>query len=65
MLFGGEPTVNWKRGEKRVSRFVFIGKNLNPEEIKKDAEACIAKSSDQAAAEEQFAFAGSGDGYKA
>eukprot|EP00468_Gymnochlora_sp_CCMP2014_P009741 CAMPEP_0167762442 /NCGR_PEP_ID=MMETSP0110_2-20121227/12769_1 /TAXON_ID=629695 /ORGANISM="Gymnochlora sp., Strain CCMP2014" /LENGTH=586 /DNA_ID=CAMNT_0007649315 /DNA_START=55 /DNA_END=1815 /DNA_ORIENTATION=- len=64
MLFGGEPTTAWKKGEKRVSRMIFIGKNLDEKEIKEDAEACLAKSTAALQVDEKFIF-GSGSGYKA
>lgn len=41
MLFSGTfDKVKWKEGEKRESRFVFIGKNLDMEYLKKTFEAC-------------------------
>jgi len=64
MLFGGEPTEDWKPGEKRTCRFVFIGKNLNKEEIEREAKHCIASDARYDAVDRQFIF-GSGDGYKA
>jgi len=39
-LFEGEFTTAWKEGEKRDSRFVFIGKDLDREEISKLFEGC-------------------------
>jgi len=40
MLFSGGFEGMWKKGEKRESRFVFIGKNLNGELLKAGLEAC-------------------------
>lgn len=41
MMFSGSfDTVKWKEGEKRESRFVFIGKNLDLEFLKMTFEAC-------------------------
>ena len=31
----------WKKDEKRINKFCFIGKNLNKEQITKDLRACI------------------------
>eukprot|EP00466_Bigelowiella_natans_P020304 jgi/Bigna1/58397/fgenesh1_pm.85_\ len=64
MLLGGEPTDEWKVGEKRISRMIFIGKNLDEEAIRKGAQACVVRGSGEAAVEEAFTF-GSGDGFKA
>lgn len=33
MLFGGKFGTTWKQDEERVSRFVFIGRNLNKAEL--------------------------------
>jgi G3E family GTPase len=43
MLFGGQFTDEWEEGEKRQGRFVFIGKNLDREQLIKDFEACRAQ----------------------
>merc|ERR1711915_775449 len=40
MLFDGSFAGKWKAGEKRESRFVFIGKNLDIEFLKAGFEAC-------------------------
>lgn len=41
MLFNGAfDTAMWKDGEPRESRFVFIGKNLDLDELKMTFEAC-------------------------
>ena len=41
MIFNGEFDEPWAPGEVRESKFVFIGKNLNHEELKTGFEACI------------------------
>ena len=33
----------WKEGESRTNRLIFIGKNLDREEIQKAFEACVAR----------------------
>ena len=33
MLFGGRFSTEWKPDEQRISRFVFIGRNLNKAEL--------------------------------
>lgn len=44
MLLNSEFTnVRWKENEKRVSKLVFIGVNLDHEEIEAVFEACKAK----------------------
>jgi len=40
MLFNGTFEGKWKKKEKRESRFVFIGKNLDTELLKAGFEAC-------------------------
>ena len=41
MIFTGEFGSEWDHGEDRVSKLVFIGKNLNHEELRKGFAACI------------------------
>lgn len=41
MLFTGSFEGKWKKDEKRESRFVFIGKNLDAEFLKYGFEACV------------------------
>ncbi|WP_245592350.1 GTP-binding protein [Ectobacillus panaciterrae] len=43
MLFAGNADREWKRGEKKLSEMVFIGKNLNQEWFQKQFEGCIAE----------------------
>mmetsp|Transcript_21998 Transcript_21998/g.32786 ORF Transcript_21998/g.32786 Transcript_21998/m.32786 type:complete len:603 (+) Transcript_21998:54-1862(+) len=64
MLFGGERTEQWKPGEKRTSRMIFIGKNLDEKQIKEDASMCVVHGAQTAATDANFMF-GSGDGFKA
>ena len=41
MLFCGDFTEEWGPNEKRESKLIFIGKNLNHEQLKKDFAACV------------------------
>jgi len=41
MLFDGEFHGNWGEGEKRCSKLVFIGKNLDKDKLQKDFEKCL------------------------
>lgn len=41
MIFNGEFDEPWEEAEERESKFVFIGKNLDHEELKKGFESCI------------------------
>jgi len=42
MILDGDHQRDWKDGEKRDSRIVFIGRNLDEEKIRTGFEACIA-----------------------
>jgi G3E family GTPase len=42
MMLDGEPQREWKAGEKRASKVVFIGRDLQEEEIRKGFLACAA-----------------------
>ena len=42
MLMDDDVIGEWKSGEKRTSRLVFIGRSLNKEEIEKGFKACAA-----------------------
>jgi G3E family GTPase len=42
MILDGDHQRPWKKGEKRDSRIVFIGRNLREETIRKGFESCIA-----------------------
>ena len=41
MLFEGMPDREWREGEERRSRIVFIGKDLDPEIIREGFEHCV------------------------
>jgi len=42
MMLDGEPQRDWKPGEKRESKVVFIGRDLDEEAIRKGFAACAA-----------------------
>jgi G3E family GTPase len=42
MILEGDLQREWREGEHRFSRMVFIGRNLNEAELKSGFEACIA-----------------------
>jgi G3E family GTPase len=42
MILDGDHQRPWKDGEERVSRIVFIGRNLSEEKIRAGFESCIA-----------------------
>ena len=42
MIFAGGFDEEWKEGEKRESKLVFIGKNLEKEKITAEFKACVA-----------------------
>lgn len=42
MLFSGKPERKWKQHEARLSELVFIGKNLNKEQLVQQFKNCIA-----------------------
>lgn len=46
MLFEGMPDRPWKEGEKRTSKMVFIGKDLDGALLKEGFEACRVKPDD-------------------
>jgi len=41
MLLDGRPGAAWRPDEERCNHLVFIGKNLDPEELARDFEACL------------------------
>lgn len=45
MIFGGQPMGDWKEGEKRCNRLVFIGRNLNREELETGFKATLVSPS--------------------
>ena len=42
-LFEGMPDRAWKSDEKRASKLVFIGKELDRDELQRDFEACLSR----------------------
>jgi G3E family GTPase len=42
MILDGDVQRDWRPDEKRVSRVVFIGRNLDPVAIRQEFEACRA-----------------------
>lgn len=42
MLFSGKPDRKWKENETKLSELIFIGKNLNKEELEEQFKNCIA-----------------------
>ncbi|MFB5662507.1 CobW family GTP-binding protein [Alteribacillus sp. HJP-4] len=43
MLFSGSPDRKWRSSEKRLSELVFIGKNLDKEQLQQQFNNCIAE----------------------
>jgi len=43
MLFSGRPDRKWNENEKKQSELVFIGKDLDKEELERQFKNCIAK----------------------
>jgi G3E family GTPase len=41
MIFDGKPDRAWHKGEERKNKIVFIGKNLNREELVGGVESCL------------------------
>lgn len=42
MIFDGQPDRPWKPEETRKNELVFIGRNLDPNQLKQDFQACLA-----------------------
>jgi G3E family GTPase len=42
MILDGDHQLDWKKGEKRLSRMVFIGRNLPLDKIREGFESCVA-----------------------
>ena len=42
MILDGDHQRPWKDGEKRESRMVFIGRNLDAKELREGFESCVA-----------------------
>ena len=41
MIFDGSPDRPWKQEETRKNELVFIGRNLNSEQLRRDFQACL------------------------
>lgn len=41
MIFDGTPDRKWKEGEKRQSKMVFIGRDLDAELFREGFEQCV------------------------
>lgn len=42
MQFSGKPQEAWREDEKRCCKMVFIGKNMDREELNKKFDECLA-----------------------
>jgi G3E family GTPase len=42
-IFQGSPERMWEPNEPRINKIVFIGKNLNGEELEKGFKDCLLK----------------------
>ena len=42
MILDGDLQREWKPGERRYSRLVFIGRNLNRPQLRRGFEGCVA-----------------------
>jgi G3E family GTPase len=42
MMFDGQPDRRWNPGEERVNKLVFIGRNLNRQELTDGLKGCLA-----------------------
>lgn len=42
MMFDGQPDRRWKPGEERVNKLVFIGRNLDRQELTDGLKGCLA-----------------------
>jgi G3E family GTPase len=42
MIFEGKPDRPWKSNETRKNELVFIGRDLDPDQLKKEFQACLA-----------------------
>jgi G3E family GTPase len=41
MLFDGKPDREWKHGEDKINRIVFIGRNLDRQELQNGLKSCL------------------------
>eukprot|EP00468_Gymnochlora_sp_CCMP2014_P003312 CAMPEP_0167764582 /NCGR_PEP_ID=MMETSP0110_2-20121227/14132_1 /TAXON_ID=629695 /ORGANISM="Gymnochlora sp., Strain CCMP2014" /LENGTH=553 /DNA_ID=CAMNT_0007652041 /DNA_START=208 /DNA_END=1869 /DNA_ORIENTATION=- len=64
MMYGGQQTEPWKKGEVRESTLVFIGKNIRVDELYDAAEECLVADSEEILEREKLIF-GTDDGFKA
>ena len=48
MIIEGDHQRAWREGEKRESRLVFIGRNLDREELSAGFAACAARAKAEA-----------------
>jgi G3E family GTPase len=58
-LFAGEPGRPWAEGEERVSRMVFIGRELDGELLREGFAECLAEAGEGSAGKEKAEAAGS------
>ena len=42
MVFEGKPAVAWKEDEVRENKMIFIGRNLNKEELESGFNSCLS-----------------------
>ena len=42
MILDGDSQREWKPGERRESKVVFIGRNLKEDELRKGVQSCAA-----------------------
>jgi G3E family GTPase len=43
MLFDGKPDREWESNENRTNKMIFIGRNLNRDELQSQFKKCMAK----------------------
>lgn len=48
MIFDGTPDRKWREGEKRQSKMVFIGRDLDAELFREGFEQCCVKDEEAA-----------------
>jgi G3E family GTPase len=41
MVFEGKPAAEWKDGEERINKMIFIGRKLNKEQLENDFASCL------------------------
>lgn len=57
MMFDGLPGTKWKEGERRVSKMVFIGRELDAALLQEGFEHCVVEESEEAEGRELAASA--------